>query len=114
MVGRIGVGNTMAIAVLERRSEVGLCRALGAARAHIRRQFLSESVLLAGFGGIGGAVLGGVVTAAFAYSRDWSFALPVWVLGGTAAATIVVGALAGVHPAARAARMPPTAALATV
>jgi putative ABC transport system permease protein len=114
LVGGIGVANTMVIAVLERRSEIGLRRALGATRAHVRIQFLSESVLLAGLGGIGGAVLGGVVTAGFAASQDWPFALPLWVLGGAAAATILVGALAGAYPAARAARMSPTAALATV
>ena len=114
LVGGIGVANTMVIAVLERRSEVGLRRALGATRAHIRRQFLGESVLLAALGGVGGAVLGGAATAAFATSRDWPFALPVWVLVGAAGATMVVGALAGAYPAARAARMPPTAALSTV
>ncbi|TDC46148.1 ABC transporter permease [Jiangella ureilytica] len=114
LVGGIGVANTMVIAVLERRSEVGLRRALGATRAHIRRQFLGESVLLAALGGVGGAVLGGAATAAFATSRDWPFALPVWVLAGAAGATMVVGALAGAYPAARAARMPPTAALSTV
>jgi putative ABC transport system permease protein len=114
LVGGIGVANTMVIAVLERRSEVGLRRALGATRAHIRRQFLGESVLLAGMGGVGGAVLGGAVTALFASSRDWPFALPLWILGGAAAATIVVGALAGAYPAARAARMSPTAALSSV
>jgi putative ABC transport system permease protein len=84
------------------------------ARAHIRIQFLGESVLLADLGGIGGAILGGIVTTIFAASRDWPFALPVWVLGGAAAATILVGALAGAYPAARAARMSPTAALASV
>jgi putative ABC transport system permease protein len=114
LVGGIGVANAMVIAVLERRSEIGLRRALGATRAHVRIQFLGESVLLAGLGGIGGAVLGGMVTAVFAASRDWPFALPIWVLGGAAAATILVGAIAGAYPAARAARMSPTAALATV
>jgi putative ABC transport system permease protein len=114
LVGGIGVANTMVIAVLERRSEIGLRRALGATRAHIRIQFLGESVLLAALGGIGGAVLGGAVTAVFAASRDWPFALPAWVLGGAAAATVLVGALAGAYPAARAARMSPTAALTTV
>jgi putative ABC transport system permease protein len=113
LVGGIGVANTMVIAVLERRSEIGLRRALGATRGHIRTQFLGESVLLAGLGGIGGAVLGGAVTAVFAASRDWPFALPPWVLAGAAAATALVGALAGAYPAARAARMSPTAALAT-
>ncbi|MPZ73671.1 MAG: FtsX-like permease family protein [Nitriliruptorales bacterium] len=114
LVGGIGVANTMVIAVLERRSAIGLRRALGATRAHIRRQFLGESVLLAGLGGIGGAVLGGIATAAFASSRDWPVALPLWVLGGAAAATIFVGAIAGAYPATRAARMSPTAALSTV
>ena len=114
LVGGIGVANTMVIAVLERRSEIGRRRALGATRGHIRTQFLGESVLLAGLGGIGGAVLGGTVTAVFAASRDWPFALPAWVLAGAAAATILVGALAGAYPAARAARMSPTVALAAV
>jgi putative ABC transport system permease protein len=114
LVGGIGVANTMVIAVLERRSEIGLRRALGATRAHVRWQFLGESVLLAGLGGIGGAVLGGIATAAFATSREWPFALPLWVLAGAAGATVIVGAIAGAYPAARAARMSPTAALSTV
>jgi putative ABC transport system permease protein len=114
LVGGIGVANTMVIAVLERRSEIGLRRALGATRAHIRIQFLGESVLLAGLGGIGGAVLATVVTAVFAVSRNWPFALPLWVVGLAAGATVLVGAVAGAYPAARAARMSPTAALATV
>ncbi|PZF79532.1 ABC transporter permease [Jiangella anatolica] len=114
LVGGIGVANTMVIAVLERRSEIGLRRALGATRAHIRRQFLGESVLLAALGGVGGALLGGAATAVFASSREWPFALPTWILAGAAAATIVIGALAGAYPAGRAARMSPTAALSVV
>ena len=114
LVGGIGVANTMVIAVLERHSEIGLRRALGATRAHIRIQFLGESVLLAGLGGIGGAVLGGIVTAVFAASRDWPLALPAWVLGLAAGLTVLVGAIAGAYPATRAARMSPTAALAAV
>jgi putative ABC transport system permease protein len=114
LVGGIGVANTMVIAVLERRSEIGLRRALGATTRHIRIQFLGESVLLAGLGGIAGTALGGLVTAAFAVSQDWAFALPAWVLGLAAVATMVVGGVAGAYPAARAARMSPTAALATV
>jgi putative ABC transport system permease protein len=114
LVGGIGVANTMVIAVLERRSEIGLRRALGATRSHIRIQFLGESVLLAGLGGIGGAVLGGGVTAVFAASRDWPLALPAWALALAAFATVLVGAVAGAYPAVRAARMSPTAALTAV
>ncbi|MGH9015203.1 MAG: ABC transporter permease [Acidimicrobiia bacterium] len=114
LVGGIGVANTMVIAVLERRSEIGLRRALGATRGHVRVQFLGESVLLAALGGIGGAVLGAAVTAVFAATRDWPAALPAWVLALAAGATVVVGAIAGAYPATRAARMSPTAALATV
>jgi putative ABC transport system permease protein len=114
LVGGIGVANTMVIAVLERRSEIGLRRALGATRGHVRTQFLGESVLLAGLGGVGGAVLGAAVTAVFATTRDWPLALPAWVLAGAAGATVLVGALAGAYPATRAARMSPTAALSTV
>ena len=67
LVGGIGIANVMVIAVIERRGEIGLRRALGATRAHIRRQFLTEAVILSGLGGgwrhglaaVGGAVLGG-------------------------------------------------------
>jgi putative ABC transport system permease protein len=114
LVGGIGVANTMVIAVLERRSEIGLRRALGATRGHVRIQFLGESVLLAGLGGIGGAVLGGMVTAVFAVTQNWPFALPLWVVGLAAGLTVLVGAIAGAYPAARAAHMSPTAALAMV
>jgi putative ABC transport system permease protein len=114
LVGGIGVANTMVIAVIERRSEIGLRRALGASRGHIRRQFLAESVLLAALGGLGGSLLGGTATAVFAASRGWSFALPVWVLAVATVATVLIGALSGVYPAMRAARLSPTAALSSV
>ncbi|MFJ2216541.1 ABC transporter permease [Streptomyces sp. NPDC101062] len=112
LVGGVGVANTMVISVLERRAEIGLRRALGARRGHIRTQFLAESQLLAGLGGIGGVLLGVGVTTAYALSQGWPVVVPVWAMAGGVAATLVIGALAGLYPAFRAARLPPTEALA--
>ncbi|QFG20707.1 ABC transporter permease [Actinomadura sp. WMMB 499] len=113
LVGGVGVANTMVISVLERRREIGLRRSLGATRAQVRTQFLAESLLLSGFGGAAGTVLGAAVTAGFALVRGWPPVVPVWALGGALAATLLVGAVAGLYPAMRAARSSPTAALAT-
>ena len=113
LVGGVGIANTMVISVLERRREIGLRRALGATRGQIRTQFLAESLLLAALGGTGGMVTGGLVTAGYAWYRNWPPVLPPWTVAGGFAATVVVGAVAGWYPAARAATMSPTEALAT-
>jgi putative ABC transport system permease protein len=113
LVGGVGVANTMVISVLERRSEIGLRRALGATKGQIRLQFLSESLLLSGLGGLAGAVLGTVVTAVYASTRGWPTSVPPLAFGGAVAATLVIGAVAGLYPAVRAARLSPTSALAT-
>jgi putative ABC transport system permease protein len=113
LVGGVGVANTMIISVLERRSEVGLRRALGATRAHIRVQFLSEALLLSALGGIGGAAIGTAVTTAYAVSQHWPVLVPPWVTAGGVATTLVVGMVAGAYPAWRAARLSPTEALTT-
>ena len=111
LVGGIGIANVMVIAVIERRSEIGLRRALGATRAHIRRQFLTEAVLLAGAGGLVGVGLGAAVTAAYARSQGWTIVIPPVALVGGLAAAIVIGGVAGLYPAARASRLAPTEAL---
>lgn len=113
LVGGIGVANTMVISVLERRSEIGLRRALGATRRHIRLQFLFEAMLLSALGGLAGTLLGCVVTAIAARSNGWAVSIPPLVLVAGVLVTIAVGALAGVLPAVRAARTAPTAALAS-
>ncbi|MFI5913696.1 ABC transporter permease [Dactylosporangium sp. NPDC051541] len=111
LVGGVGVANTMVISVLERRSEIGLRRALGATRSHVRLQFLAESLLLAGLGGASGVLLGFLVTSLYAALRSWPAVLPLWALAGAFGATLVIGAIAGLYPAMRAARMSPTVAL---
>ncbi|GAA2606758.1 ABC transporter permease [Dactylosporangium fulvum] len=111
LVGGVGVANTMVISVLERRAEIGLRRALGATRGQILLQFLSESLLLSALGGVGGVVTGIAVTTLYAASRDWPAIVPAWATAGGVAATLVIGAIAGLYPAVRAARLAPTEAL---
>ncbi|MFG2333146.1 ABC transporter permease [Streptomyces sp. NPDC048604] len=113
LVGGIGVANTMVIAVLERRGEIGLRRALGATRGQVRNQFFTESLVLSGLGGGGGALLGLLITAGYAEHRGWPLALPATAVAGAALGTLVIGAVAGLYPAMRAARVSPTTALAT-
>jgi putative ABC transport system permease protein len=112
LVGGIGVANTMVISVLERRAEIGLRRSLGATREHIRIQFLTESLLLSVLGGGAGILLGTGVTAAYATLQGWPTVVPAWVAAGGIAATLIIGAVAGLYPAIRAARVAPAEALA--
>ncbi|KOG08918.1 MULTISPECIES: ABC transporter permease [Streptomyces] len=112
LVGGVGVGNTMVISVLERRPEIGLRRALGATRGQIRAQFVTESLLLSVIGGLGGTVLGTLITAAYALSRVWPTVVPVWATATGVGATLLIGMLAGLYPAVRASRLAPTVALA--
>ncbi|WP_344858494.1 ABC transporter permease [Planomonospora alba] len=112
LVGGVGVANTMVISVLERRAEIGLRRSLGATRGQIRTQFLAESLLLSALGGAGGVLLGAAVTAGYALYQGWPVVVPAWAAGGGLAATLAVGALAGLYPAVRASRLSPARALA--
>jgi putative ABC transport system permease protein len=114
IVGAIGIANVMVISVLERRSEIGLRRALGAARIHVAAQFLTESLVLSALGGAAGLLIGSAVTGAIAYNRGWTVLIPAPALWGGLAVAITAGAIAGVYPALRAARIPPTDALRTV
>jgi len=114
LVGAIGVANIMVISVLERRSEIGLRRALGATRGHIRAQFLAEAILLSFIGGVTGVIIGTAATAGYARSHGELVVVPTEAWAGGLAAAIVVGALAGLLPAIRAARLSPTRALWTV
>jgi putative ABC transport system permease protein len=111
LVGAVGVANIMIISVLERRSEIGLRRALGATKGHIRVQFLSEAILLALLGGVVGVGLGALSTAIYASTKHEVVVIPALAWGGGIGAAIVIGAVAGLLPALRAARMSPTEAL---
>jgi putative ABC transport system permease protein len=114
LVGAVGVANIMVISVLERRSEIGLRRALGATRGQIREQFLSEAVLLALAGGAVGVAAGALATAIYAAAKGWTVVVPTLAWAGGFGAALLIGAVAGLVPALRAARLSPTEALRTV
>lgn len=111
LVGAVGVANIMLIAVLERRSEIGLRRALGATKNHIRTQFLSEAVLLGILGGAAGVTAGALATAVYAHTKHWTTVVPTIAWLGGLGAALLIGAIAGLLPALRAARLQPTQAL---
>jgi putative ABC transport system permease protein len=114
VVGAVGVANIMIISVLERRSEIGLRRALGATKAQIRTQFLSEAIMLALAGGATGVAAGAIATIVYATTKHWTIVIPTEAWAGGIAAAIAIGAIAGLMPAIRAARLSPTDALRTV
>ena len=114
LVGAVGVANIMLIGVLERRSEIGLRRALGATKRNIRAQFLSEAILLAVIGGAVGVTAGAISTAVYAHLKHWTTVVPTTAWAGGLVAAVFIGAVAGLLPAIRAARLSPTEALRTV
>jgi len=111
LVGAIGVGNIMLIGVLERRSEIGLRRALGATKGHIRVQFLTEAMLLALLGGAVGVALGATATSVYTHTQHWATVIPTLAWTGGLAVALAIGAVSGLLPAIRAARLSPTQAL---
>jgi putative ABC transport system permease protein len=114
LVGAVGVANIMIISVLERRQEIGLRRALGATRGQIRTQFLAEAILLARAGGAAGDIAGAAATALYAHAKGWAVIIPAEAWAGGVGAALLIGAVAGLLPAIRAARLTPTQALWTL
>jgi putative ABC transport system permease protein len=113
LVGGVGIANVMVVSVLERRSEIGLRRALGATQPHVATQFLTESLLLSLIGGLAGTIIGALVTAGYATTQGWPIVVPMIALYGGLGAALGIGAVAGLYPAMRAARLSPTEALRT-
>lgn len=114
LVGGVGIANVMVISVLERRSEIGLRRALGATRRHISTQFLTESVLLSALGGLGGVLLGIVGTGSYTITQGQATVVPLLAIFGGIGSALAIGAVAGLYPSLRASRLPPTEALRSV
>lgn len=111
LVGGVAIANIMVMSVLERKMEIGVRRALGATRGHVRRQFLLEAVLLAGIGGVVGVGLGAVITLGVVTARGLILTLPVPAMAAAVGVALAIGAVAGLYPAARAARVPPSQAV---
>jgi putative ABC transport system permease protein len=114
LVGAVGVANVMIIAVLERRTEVGLRRALGATQINIGVQFLVEAMLLSCLGAAAGLLLGAAATELYALSQSWLVVVPLVAVAAAFGGAVLIGAIAGVYPAIRAARLAPTEALRSV
>lgn len=111
LVGGVGIANVMVISVLERQSEIGVRRALGATRRHVRLQFVVEAAMLSLLGGVSGVALGAAITAAYAQREDSVVEIPIEALALGVGAALVIGALAGLYPASRAARLDPAEAV---
>jgi putative ABC transport system permease protein len=111
LVGAVGIANVMVMAIMQRRTEIGLRRALGATRRHIAIQFTAEALILSALGGAAGIAAGVVITAGYARVRHWSTTTPPTLFAAALAAALIVGLMAALYPAARAARLSPTDAL---
>lgn len=111
LVGGVGIANVMVISVLERRGEIGVRRAMGATKAHIRAQFIIEAATLSTLGGLLGALLGATATWAYATSQQWAVDIPLAGLAAAVISALTIGAFAGLYPATKAARLDPADAV---
>ena len=111
LVGGVAIANVMVMSVLERRMEIGVRRSIGATRREIRYQFLLESILLSGIGGLVGVVLGSLITLAYTNYANIVFSIPVWQIFGAVLLALLIGAISGVYPAIKASKIQPAEAV---
>jgi putative ABC transport system permease protein len=107
IVGGVGIANVMSISVIQRSSEIGIRRALGHTRSIIATQFMIEAFLVGVAGGLAGALVGGGAVYLGADLQDWTFTLSPFLLAWACALAVIVATIAGIYPAAKAARLEP-------
>jgi len=111
LVGGVAIANVMVMSVLERRMEIGVRRSIGATRREIRYQFLLESIVLSGIGGLVGVGLGTFITLAYTNYTDIVFSIPIWQILGAVFLALLIGAISGVYPAIKASKIQPAEAV---
>jgi putative ABC transport system permease protein len=111
LVGGVAIANVMVMSVLERRMEIGVRRSIGATRREIRYQFLLESIVLSGIGGLVGVLLGTAITLGYTNYTNIVFSIPVWQIFGAVLLALLIGAISGVYPAIKASKIQPAEAV---